>query len=94
MDIKTFTTCCGTYRLTVYDIFFKRCNVNMYDGHDLFYNFSIHEYLHNPSGPAIVNLKTGHKSYFLEGRPCTDEEAGKIKIYDKVDSIVKDLLAD
>lgn len=36
-------------------------------------------YLHNPVGPAMTNLTTSVKKYFLNGKPLTDEEGAKLQ---------------
>ena len=36
-------------------------------------------FLHNPVGPAIENIHTGYRCYFINGRPLTEEEGKKLQ---------------
>ena len=41
---------------------------------DLLKECEIMNYWHNPNGPAVIDLKSGHKTYCLDGKPVLDEE--------------------
>lgn len=63
---------------------------------DLFKNTDIQKFLHNPNGPAALDMKYSKTNYFLDGQLLTDdsEELKKIKhnemFNDKMDKILSE----
>jgi hypothetical protein len=79
-ELETFKTSDGRFQFTVKGTFLHKCweHPSQYDAYDLNSKFHLSEYLHNPSGPAIVHLGSGQVEYWLNGKKLTDEEGAKI----------------
>jgi hypothetical protein len=81
--VKTFKTK-GTrnneFEVTVKVSFFKEgFDPGKITIQELLKDQELFRYLHNPAGPAIVNVKNGYKSYWLNGKPLTEEDAAKLQ---------------
>lgn len=73
--ITTFITADGKFQFTVRTEFVKKHAraTETSDATQLLTEYNMLQYLHNPEGPAIVDLKTGAIDYFVNGR-CINQD--------------------
>lgn len=74
----TFTTQDGRFQFTVKKEFVVNNNPNG-SLYDLMITGKMPQFLHNPSGPALINLTTNRKEFYLNGRACDDETRKRIE---------------
>lgn len=78
-ELYTFKTCCGRYQITVKGSFLQRCRTpSDWDTYDLNNQFGMAKFIHNPSGPAIIDFEHNLVQYWLDGKHLTREEGEKI----------------
>ena len=79
----TYTFETDGYRFTVkYQFFDKYKNypvVFSENVYNLMTTYQLASYLHNPNGPAIENIKTGQKQYFIDGKSLPVDIGQKIQ---------------
>lgn len=76
----TFKTHCGNFEFTVKKEYLENVpNPNQESFEDLLTKHGIAPFLHNPTGPAILVLKNGHKEYWVDGRKVSLEVEAEIK---------------
>lgn len=44
------------------------------DFYTLIHTYRIRDYLHNDSGPAILDTETGNVQYFIHGEPASEKD--------------------
>ena len=79
LDTVTFVDYSETSQYTVRRSFLEICpNPRLYGPWDLHNKFSIQDYLHNPEGPAVVDLVTKECRYFLDGKELSKEHSERL----------------
>lgn len=81
-ETHTFITADGRFQFTVDYAFYKRwknSDIWSEDVYNLMTMFNLSSYLHNPIGPAIVDLATGYCTYFVNGKQLGEEEGKKLQ---------------
>lgn len=80
METYTFVSADGELKLTVKTEFLKvEPSPEKCEALDLFAEKNIAQYLHNPTGPALVHIPNNHEEFFIDGSACSKEEAERIK---------------
>lgn len=68
-ELHTFKDVNNRFSFTVKSEFLQKCpNPSTQTCYDLFSKFYLLGYIHNPKGPAVINLKTNEDSYWIDGR--------------------------
>lgn len=76
----TFTSRCGIFTCTVKAKFLELvANPEKEDYFELLKNHNMHQYLHNPNGPALVSHVAGHSEYFIDAKRVDPDTAKKIQ---------------
>jgi hypothetical protein len=87
----TFTYRDGTTVVTVDDSFLRRCpNPELEEWYTLFHTFSMGRFLHNPKGPAIHNLVTQEKTYYLHGEKVDSNMVESLVFNEQMDKFLND----
>lgn len=67
------------FQFTVKSEFLQDCpNPEEQEAYDLLVKYKINQYLHNPTGPAVIRHKDNFSEYFINGQRASDEVAEKI----------------
>jgi hypothetical protein len=97
-DIYTFTTKDKKFQFSVKHVFYQRfANVNDFPIGDepvysLMTKYKMAEYLHNPSGPAIINKETGIMSYWINGKQLSEKDGKRIQHEADFNNNIQDIL--
>jgi hypothetical protein len=75
----TFRSEDGIFEFTIKKEFLAIADPSKHSTHKLMTEFKVGNYLHNPFGPAITNLKNGYQEFWLEGKRAPADVAEKIK---------------
>lgn len=92
----TFTSGCKKFQISVFENYWLNYKDILVDRSMYVLNteYRLAENLHNPVGPALINLETYHCEYFIDGKHLKPDEAAKHinynKFYDKVDDLIED----
>jgi hypothetical protein len=91
---RTFITKDKKFEFTVKSEFYDQVpNPEEFPAYDIMVEKQVHNFLHNPNGPAIVQLETKEEAYFLDGKEVSEEEAKKIKHAGQFNDRLDDLIS-
>lgn len=95
-ELYTFLDCSGQFQFTVKTEFLNRCyRPNDYDTYTLNNTYYITKWLHNPSGPAVVDTVNKTQQWWINGKLIPQEEAERMMHRLKFnDKLLNDVLAD
>lgn len=79
METKSFIANGKKFQFTVKIEFFKKVSIDAWSVYELMSKFYMADYLHNPIGPAIIHLDTGHQEFWLNGKQVPEEVASKMR---------------
>lgn len=80
------------FQFTVKNEFVKKVDVTRWSTYELMSNYEMMKFLHNPNGPALVVLETGHKEYWLDGKKVEPETHERMAHTDEFNEKMKDLI--
>lgn len=93
MTTKTFTSCDGFFTVTVTTEFFNNCaEYEKRDMWDLINQYDLIKYLHNETGPALIDHKSQQYEYFINGKTVSEEMIKEMQHTQKFNSKLEDLL--
>ncbi len=90
----TFYDASKQFLLTVKSEFLNRCWLpSAYDVYTLNTEYFLSKFLHNPTGPAIVDVINGINQYWINGKRLTDEDGETFALRAKYEDKLMDLIS-
>ncbi len=74
----SFKSADSKFICTVKSSFAQKVDGSNINAYELVNDWNLGQYLHNPIGPALINLQSGEEHYFLDGRQLNEKDSEKI----------------
>lgn len=92
-ELHSFTASDGRFEFTVKGEFLQKCsNPHEFDTYDLLTKHKMHNFLHNPGGPALRRVKDDYREYWLNGVKATKEQGEKMEANFKFNNKLQDMV--
>lgn len=80
------------FQFTVKNEFVKKVDVTRWSTYELMTTYDMMKYLHNPNGPALVILSTGHKEFWIDGKQLEKVAAEQLLHTTEFNEKMKDII--